>query len=510
MITDFLAGWAERTPEKDFLLTEGGRYSFATIHRLSRRFASLLRARGIGVNDHVAVLADNSAAYVVAWFGINMTGAVAVTLNNQLVSDGLRYSLSQSGAKLILADRAWIDGKSGFLDEALSRIPIIAIESEAAFFDRLGEYEEGAVEKLPDGHTSAIIYTSGTTGLPKGVMNGHGVFEAVGRATIDMVALTSDDVIMAFLPMFHANTQMFGVMPALISGCTLALRDRFSASAFFEDARRFGATGFPAVGTVISILLSRYARGERDHSMRFVIGGGISGTSATGKIMEDFRKLFGITIYEGFGSSETGGWFTGNTVKDYRIGSNGRPRADMEVQIVDAADNCVPAGIEGEIVVRPRRPNIILLNYWGKPEEMVKACRNLWFHTGDRGYFDADGYLYFTGRYKELIRRKGEMISPVEIESKLRELPAVADCAAVGVPDPMVGEEIKVCLVSRGTISPAEVRAYLAEHFPSYMLPRYVEFLKAIPKTETEKIQRSQIANIGPGVHDLEAAPAAR
>lgn len=503
MIADFLAKWARETPQKDFLLTEEGTYSYADCHSLARRFATVLRRRGIGKDDHVAVLADNCAAYVIAWFGINMVGAVAVTLNNQLVSDGLRYSVSQSEAKLLVADRAWLDDKGHHLEPPLDDLPVLCIESDARFFDFLRAFEEGEVETLSIEQTSAIIFTSGTTGLPKGVMNSHGVYLAVGRATVDMVDLKADDVLMAFLPMFHANSQMFGVMPAVTAGASLALLKKFSASNFFDNARRFGATGFPVVGTVISILLSRYPQGETGHKMRFVIGGGVSGTKATTQIMQDFRDLFGITMYEGFGSSETGGWFTGNTVKNYRIGSNGLPRDDIEVRIFDENDMPVPPGEEGEIVVRPKVPNVILTGYWRKPEEMVKSTRNLWFHTGDRGYFDSDGYLYFTGRYKELIRKKGEMISPVEIETQLRKLAGVSDCAAVGIPDVLVGEEIKVCIVTDRPYDPAEIRGHLAEHFPSYMLPRYVEFVAAIPKTETEKILRSRIANLDGAVHDL-------
>lgn len=507
MITDLLAHWASKTPNKAFLITDDGSYTFEQIYAFSRRFASMLRSGGITSNDQVAILADNSASYVVAWFGINLAGAVAVTLNNQLVSDGLRYSVEQSDAKLILTDQTWIEEKSHHLSGQLSAIPTIEIGQDRAFFDALTKFQEASDEQKPTSATSAIIYTSGTTGLPKGVMNSHGAYEAVGRATADMVELTSEDVIMAVLPMFHANTQMFGVMPVLTVGATLALRKKFSASNFFEDAKRFGATGHPAVGTVISILLTRYPEAQTDHSMRFVIGGGISGTSqaATARIMTDYKERFGITIYEAFGSTETGGWCTGNTARNYRIGSNGRPRPDMEVAIFNELDEEVPTGMEGEIVVRSRAPNVMLTGYWKKPEETLKSCRNLWFHTGDRGRFDDDGYLYFTGRYKELIRKKGEMISPVEIENALRTMTGVDDCAAVGIPDDIVGEEIKVCVVANARLEPADVRNHLSEHLPAYMLPRYVQFVAEIPKTETQKVHRASIAALGESVIDLGA-----
>jgi crotonobetaine/carnitine-CoA ligase len=503
MITDLLMDGARCHPDKALLLTDDGRYSYGEMAGLARRFAGRLRGLGIGRGDHVAILADNSAAYLVAWFGICLIGGVAVTLNNQLVSDGLRYSVEQSDAKAIVADRSWIDERGVHLGEASRRLPLIVIDSDRAFIEELASQAETEPDRVAASDTCAIIYTSGTTGLPKGVMNSHNVYLAIGREVTSLVGLTPDDVIMAVLPLFHANTQMFGVMPVLTVGGTLALKRKFSAASFFSDAARFGATGHPAVGTIISILLARYPQGQRDHRMRFCIGGGISGGGSAGTVMAQYRERFGIRMYEGFGMTEIGGLACANSLAAYREGSCGKPRYDMELRVVDEYDREMPVGQQGEIVVRPKAPFVILSGYYGKPDLMVEACRNLWFHTGDRGSFDADGFLYFHGRFKELIRRKGEMISPVEIETKLRDLAGVEDCAVVAVPDDIVGEEIKAVVVTRVAMAPAAVRDYLQRHFPAYMLPRYVEFLPSIPKTETEKIQRRALQYVDGTVHDL-------
>jgi crotonobetaine/carnitine-CoA ligase len=180
----------------------------------------------------------------------------------------------------------------------------------------------------------------------------------------------------------------------------------------------------------------------------------------------------------------------------------GRPRPDMEVAVVDADDNPLPAGAQGEIVVRPRQPFVIMSGYYKQPDLTVQAWRNLWFHTGDRGSLDADGFLHFHGRLKELIRRGGEMISPVEIETKLRAMPGVIDCAVVGVPDAVQGEEIKVIIVGEG-VSASHVREFLTTRVPRFMLPRYVEFMATIPKTETQKIQRFKLQYLNESVIDL-------
>jgi crotonobetaine/carnitine-CoA ligase len=200
--------------------------------------------------------------------------------------------------------------------------------------------------------------------------------------------------------------------------------------------------------------------------------------------------------------TEIGCFVVANSVNDYRMDTCGKPRPDMEVAIVDADDNFLAPGEQGEIVVRPRRPFVIMSGYYKQPELTLQAARNLWFHTGDRGSLDADGFLTFHGRLKELIRRGGEMISPVEIETRLRAMPGVLDCAAVGVPDAVQGEEVKVIVVGEG-VRAADVREFLAGKVPRFMLPRYVEFMAAIPKTETQKIQRFKLQYLNASVIDL-------
>lgn len=303
---------------------------------------------------------------------------------------------------------------------------------------------------------------------------------------------------MVFLPLFHTNPQMYALMSALTVGCSLIVRPRFSAGAFFEDAKRFGATGFTFVGTVLSILAIRHEGEGRDHALRFAIGGG-----SPPDVWRAVHERFGLRIHELYGMTEIGGWVACNTVADYRFGSCGRIRPSMDVRIFDADDRELAPGEAGEIVVRPREPNVILSGYYRKPEALAEASRNFWFHTGDRGAIDADGYLWFHGRTKELIRRAGEMISPVEIETKLRAMAGVEDCAAVGVPDDIQGEEIKVAVVSASGLRPEAIAQFLGERVPGHMVPRYVEFVESIPRTETEKVQRGKLQYLGDSVHDL-------
>ncbi|NIJ08746.1 crotonobetaine/carnitine-CoA ligase [Sphingomonas vulcanisoli] len=484
--------------DRPFLITDHGTHTYAEIADRAARFGSLLQAKGVQRGDHVALLAGNSAAYIVAWFGISMTGAVLVALNNQLLADGLRYTVDQSESKIIVADRAWHEKLGNQLTEDQRKLPLVLIGSDEDFFESLSPFEQIEAVSPEPWDTATILYTSGTTGLPKGVMNSYHAYEATGLATANLVGLHSEDRILVFLPLFHVNPQMFAVMGAITVGASIIIRPKFNASTFFDDARRFDATGCTFVGTVLALLVNRHPGVQKDHRLRFCIGGG-----AAPEVWSAIEERFGFPINESYGMTEIGGWTSSNSLKDTRFGSVGRVREDIELRVVDPQDRPVPPGVRGEIVARPREPFAVMSGYWNKPDKFVEATRNLWFHTGDIGSFDADGYLYFHGRIKELIRRGGEMISPVEMETRLITMPGVEDCAIVGVPDAVMGEEVKAVVVAGEPIEPAAIRSFLADHFPPYMLPRYVRFIDVIPKTATQKIQRGELTALDASVADL-------
>jgi crotonobetaine/carnitine-CoA ligase len=498
MIAELLARHATQRPDAPFVVTLARSYSYAEIHRAAGRFATRLARAGIGRGEHVALVAGNGAAFVAAWLGIALRGAVAVTLNTQLIADGLRYTVDQSDARLLVVDREWEDSRAAQLDERQAGLPRFVIGSDEAFLAELEGLDEAAPLPVSPGAPCTVMYTSGTTGLPKGVVNSHDAYVATGLATVRAVRLTAQDRMLVYLPLFHVNPQMYGLMSVLTVGAALLLLPRFSASSFFDDAIRLRATGCTFVGTVLSILVTRTEGERRDHGMRFFFGGG-----APKAVWQAAQERFGVRVYEAYGMTEVGGWTTGNTVDEYRFGSCGKARPDLEVRVVDENDRLLPPGRTGEIVVRPREPYTILSGYYRKPEQMAEACRNLWFHSGDLGSFDEDGFLYYHGRIKELIRRSGEMISPVEVETALRQLSGVADCAVVAVPDAVTGDEIKAVIAADGPLDPAAVQAFLAERLARFMLPRYVEFVSAIPKTETEKIQRNKLQYLDARVHDL-------
>lgn len=497
-LTTLLAEQARLRPAAMAVLHEDLELTWGRLADVTLRLSSHMRMRGLGRGDHVAFLCSNRPAYLMGWFALANVGCVVVSVNTGLVGDGLRHSLLQSDAKLLVVERTLWNEKRADLEPLGDRVPIMVFEGEDDLIALACAQEPDAVFEGNGSEPLSIIYTSGTTGLPKGVLNCHQAFVASGLHMARFLQITEADRIMVFLPLFHTNPQMYAVMSALHTGCALVIRPKFSASRLFDDARRFGCTIFTYVGTVLAMLAARTSGEVKDHPLTRCVGGGCPPA-----VWRQMQERFGINPHELYGMTEVGGWVTGNHVESYRFGSCGTQRPDVEVQVVDTLDRLVPAGETGEIVVRTREPFTMLLEYYNNPAATAGALRNQWFHTGDVGRFDADGYLYFLGRLKEVIRRGGENISPFELEAELLKHPAIKDAAVVGVPDPIWGEEIKAVIVAEPTFNPTDVRDFLTGRVAAFMLPRYVQQVSHIPRTETHKIQRRYLQGNENGVTDL-------
>ncbi|MBV6273371.1 AMP-binding protein [Alcaligenaceae bacterium CGII-47] len=489
---------AQRNGATTAIVFDEATFTWSELRDLSLKTSSMLRERGVKQGDRVALLCGNRPAFLIAWFAIANIGAITVSINTGLVGDGLRYPIVQSEATTIVIEGALLRDKANDLGDLLTTRQVIGFDDEDELISIVAPFDADAVYDGKGSDPVSIIYTSGTTGRPKGVLNCHEAFLASGYWMVDRLAITADDRIMVFLPLFHTNPQMYAVMSALETGCTIILRPRFSVSKFFDEARRFQCTMFTYVGTVLSMLTSRLREPCHNHSITRCMGGG-----CPSGVWSIVQERFGIQPYELYGMTEIGGWVTSNSTKDYRFGSCGKARPDVAVRIVDDQDELVPPGSTGEIVVRPERPFVLLLGYWNDPKTTWESSQNLWFHTGDVGLMDEDGYLYFKGRLKEIIRRGGENISPFELEIALLDYPDIKDAAVVGVPDAIYGEEIKAVIVPKRPFAPASLVDFLKTRVAVYMIPRYVQFAQTIPRTETQKIQRHLLQQDNAGVIDL-------
>ena len=509
-VGSLLSDKAGRHQDRTALFFEDRRFSYRDLEAMSNRIANGLRALGVASGAHVALLLANGPDYLACWFALAKLGAVTVAINTQLRGENLAHLLRQSDSHaMVLAERfrpQWT--------AVAVQIPALRVfdwDNPAntrclkAVCDEMPS-ELTHPPDLTDTRPLILTSTSGTTGMPKLVVNSHRAYLQAARDLADGVALTPEDRIFTPLPLYHANPQVYCVLTALVADAAMALVPRFSASAFWSQIRACGATAFTYVGAVLPILLTRPpVAADRDHPVKKCFGGG-----APAEIYDAFSTRFGVEVLELYGMSETGTWNTLNRPGRGKSGSVGTARRRFDIQVVDDLDNPLPPGRIGEIVIRPGAPFLMFDGYHNDPTESFACSRNWWFHTGDLGRVDPDGYYYFHGRKKEAIRRGGENIAPESIERTANRHPTVAESAAVGVPDPLLYEEIRLFVVPRQgcTIDPSDLADHLARQLPGFMRPRYVDIVTTLPKSASEKIQRLRLKDrtLSATTVDLKAA----
>lgn len=483
---------AEASGDATFVSFEGRRLSYADALRRAERTGAALSALGVRRGDAVAVMLPNRLEFLDVWFGCALVGAVLVPVNTALKGDGLRYVLEHSESRLIVTVPGLTDEIDGAVGAAAGpAVRVVCGEEQGSWlsFDALVAAAGTAVVRatvVPD-DIASVLYTSGTTGMPKGVMNGHDAFVTTGHVFArDYVRMRSDDVLYTTLPLFHVNAQMLTTMGSLASGRPMVLAPRFSASGFFADVRAHGATVFNYIGAMLTMLHKQpEAAGDADGPARLAVGG-----AAPAELWPAFERRFGLTILEAYGLTETACMCLGNPPDDIRVGRLGTPVGWADVTVRREDGRPADPGEPGEIAVRAKRPGILFGGYFKAPEATAAAFADGWFLTGDRGVVDDDGYFAFLDRLKDTIRRRGENISSFQVEQVVDEHPAVAACAAVGVPSDLGEDEVLIAIVPQADLDPAEIVAFCRRELADFMVPRYVRVVDALPRTATERVQK--------------------
>jgi long-chain acyl-CoA synthetase len=498
-VSELLHQRVARAPDKTFLFSEGDgrRYSYAEFDAAVGRTARMLRARGVRRGDVVSLLMPNSAEYVVAYFACFRLGALAGPINSLLKPEEILYALSDSGAKALLYHSQFapqLEALRAGLATLEHAIEFDAEEKATAAFEG-GEPEREETGGAPTGPDSEaiIIYTSGTTGKPKGCLLTHGNLIANARQICEWLKFTEDDRLLTLMPLFHMNAVSVTTMSALYAGGSTVVSPRFSASRFWKIISDYRVTSFGSVATMLSMLLATYPEGVPEglqaERLRFAMCGS---APVPAEVLRRFEETFKCLVVEGYGLSESTCRSTFNPPDARRrAGSCGLPIGN-EMKVFDEDDREVAEGELGEIVLRGEN---IFKGYFRNTEATERAFRGGWFHTGDIGYRDGEGFFYIVDRKTDMIIRGGENIYPREIDELLYQHPSVAEAAAVGVPDPLYGEEVAAFVVVRegSELSEEELIEYCRAHLADYKCPKSVHFVEALPKGPTGKVLKREL-----------------
>jgi crotonobetaine/carnitine-CoA ligase len=490
VLGDVLRSRAASHGTEPFLRFRDGDLTYREVDADVNRVAQGLIALGVGKGDHVAIMLPNCPELVTAVFALARLGAVAVPVNTANRGEVLRHVLFSSDSTTLIIDQEYLDRLPIDQLPGLTRLVVRgAAPTGAVTFSSLrGRDATEPRAGVTFSDLQAIMYTSGTTGPSKGAMVSHSLALTCAYDSLNYLDRWGRTIYCP-LPLFHAAGLWDGVLSALLGGGSIAVVDRFSASRFWDDVRHFDARVAMSVFSMIPILLSAAPTDrDRDHPLEmFYMGKSV--------LDAPLRERFGVRSVETYTSTEAG-IATGSPFGEWRLGSCGTVHEErFTAAVVDEHDREVSAGEPGELVLRPKQPYVVTSGYYGTPEATADAFRNLWFHTGDRVWRDEDGYFFFLDRMKDAIRRRGENISAFDLECGVNLHPSILECAAFGVPSKLEDEDVMLAVVLRPGMSldPEQLVEFCVERLPKFMVPRYIEFVDALPRTPTDKVAKFRL-----------------
>ena len=497
MIPELLKQRVSAAPDKPFLFSEADKrqFTYKEFEAAVTRTANMLAANGVQKGDVVSLLLPNSVEYVIAYFACWQRGALAGPINSLLKSQEIAYVISNSEAKALLVNSEFVPVVESVQKDLPTLQAIIRFDDESEATRGYSSDTEAATEVDLD-QEAIIIYTSGTTGKPKGCLLTHGNVIANARQITSWLSFTEKDRLLTIMPLFHMNAVSVTTMSALYAGGSTVVSPKFSASRFWQIISDYEITSFGSVATMLSMLLSTYPdgipAGLKTDQLRFAMCGS---APVPAEVMRRFEDTFNCLVIEGYGLSESTCRSTFNPPDQRRRpGSCGLPIGN-EMHVVDDEDREVPEGELGEIVLRGEN---ILKGYYKNNAANDTAFRNGWFHTGDIGYRDKDGFFYIVDRKSDMIIRGGENIYPREIDEVLYQHPDVAAAAVVGVPDTLYGEEVAAVIVLKpgAKTSEQQVIDYCKGRLADFKCPKTVHFMEDIPKGPTGKLLKRELAKM--------------
>ncbi|TMF84827.1 MAG: ATP-dependent acyl-CoA ligase [Chloroflexi bacterium] len=469
-VPELLASAVERFNDRPAIVTIDRSESFAELADAVGRSADSLRRRGLQVADRVLIAAPNSPGLIHAWLGAIWAGGVPAAVNPDLTQSEIEYLVDDLRPRIILR------------------------QQDLDAIDVASSHPAAGPPMLEPLSPAAIVYTSGTTSRPKGVLVRHASYTETGRSFPGWIGLGGQQRLWACLPLFHINAQAYSLMTALAHGFPVALTPKFHASTFWKDARRLEVTSVNVVGAMLEMLAAQPPVTWVESQLRTIY-------AAPGPVPEQrdqLEKRFRIRIVTGYGMSENPfGCVESRSSRDkaHSIGSPRQPASGAfqnELRIIKEDGTDAAGGEVGELCFR--NP-VMTPGYWSAPEITQAALRGGWLHTGDAGFRDDEGDVFLTGRYKEMIRRRGENIAPGEVEDALCANPAVKAAAVFGVSAGLMEEEVVavVVLQKAGSLDEPALKTWAASRLAAYKVPGRIMFRDSLPMTPTHRVARDQL-----------------
>jgi len=508
-VTEVIGNAAKKYPENIWLDFQGETYTYKEMDKRSTRLAHGLAARGVKRGDTVCSLLDSNVDSISLWIAANKLGAIHVPVNTAYKGSFLSHQFDDADAQVLVMEPDYARRLIDIEDDLpnAQRVLVRGEEEPLPAFKRLAperlnaayvENDEPIADENKPGDLCMLIFTGGTTGPSKGCMMSHNYACNVARQILKREARDENTINWTPLPFFHMNALGGSILSSAMVGARVAVFPRFSVSKFWDDIERSGATIVNLLGSMLTFIANApdNEAAKRCYGQVFAV----RGSPFPPDIQRKWKDRFGVTITGSYtyGLTEAARVTTLPDGVEGPPGNAGRINEDFDVRIVDDEDNEVPIGQPGEIIIRPRHPDIMFSGYWNRPEDTLKIMRNMWLHSGDIGRIDEDGFMFFVDRKKDYLRRRGENISSQELEATFKKHAAVKDVAVHAVLAE-AEDEVKatITLQEGATITEEELCEWCVDKVPYFAVPRFFEYRDDLPRNPVGRVLKYRLREEG-------------